>query len=72
MSMLNASQTIKLNDDEKCFFSSVFNLSGLFFHSMRRADTIINEYNEYNEYSRPMEFGETIYNLKSDTVYHSN
>jgi hypothetical protein len=44
---------------------------GCFFFQCEEPDTIINVYNEYNEYSRPMEFGETIYDLKSDTVYHA-
>jgi hypothetical protein len=43
-----------------------------FFIQCEEPDTIINEYKEYNEYSsRPMEFGETIYDLKPDTIYHA-
>jgi hypothetical protein len=42
-----------------------------FFIQCEEPDTIVNEYKEYNEYSRPMEFGETIYDLKPDTVYHA-
>jgi len=45
-----------------------------FFIQCEEPDTIINEYKEYkeyNEYSRPMEFGETIYDLKSDTIYQA-
>jgi len=41
---------------------------GCFFLQCEEPDTIINV---YNEYSRPMEFGETIYDLKSDTVYYA-